>query len=405
MKLDKSTWIKIALIIGGAILFFWLLNNLDLLGTLLAAIWSLLFPFILGFILAFLFNLPMRFIEKHLFRGKGGRLRRPLSFILTLVLVLAIIAFVGILLVPQLVDTVSTLVRNMPTYIQHLQEWAQPYLDQLPELEAWLETLNIDWHSLVSQVISFVQNGAANLLSSAVGVATSIVSGVTSFIIGFIFTCYLLLDKEHLSAQLKGLLMAYLPLKRYRTLLSLGRLANRSYSKFVSGQILEAIIVTVIYLVVLSIGGFDYALLIAVLMGFFSIIPLIGVPIGCVLGSFILLMSMGFWRTVVYLIICFIIQQIEGNLIYPRVVGTSVGLPAVWVLVAVSVGGGLAGIFGMLFFIPLFSIVYQLVHRDAYSRLSKKGLTSPVADLPLQKKSRWRRRAPKDKPPPPDKGA
>ncbi|MGD9560445.1 MAG: AI-2E family transporter, partial [Oscillospiraceae bacterium] len=246
----------------------------------------------------------------------------------------------------------------------------------------WLQNLNIDWQSLLAKLTDVLQSGALDFIDGAVGVATSIVSGATSFVIGLIFACYLLLDKEHLSAQLEALLMAYLPKARFDKLMDLAKLTYRSYAKFVSGQLIEALIVTVIYIVVLHIGQFDYALLISVLIGFFSLIPMIGIIIGCAIGALLLLVSMGFWRAVIFLGVCFVVQQFEGNIIYPRVVGTSVGLPPVWVLVAVTVGGGLAGIPGMLFFIPLFSVLYTLLHRDARRRLAKKGIASPVGALP-----------------------
>lgn len=390
MKLDASSLKKICLVGGGLILFYWLLNNFGLVGGFLGTLWGLIFPFVLGYILAFLLNLPMRFIEARLFRGRGGRLRRPLSFVLTLVLVLGVLVVAVVLLLPQLGATVATLARAMPGYLARAQKTLSPYLAQLPVLQEWLARLDVDWQSLSSQIIQLLQSGAGSLLSSAVGAATSIVNGLFSFFIAITFSCYLLLDKEHLTAQLQGLLQAYLPEARYQKVKDVATLTHNTYASFVSGQVTEAFIVTALYLVVLLVGGFKYALLISVLIGLTSLIPMIGPFLGCFVGIFLLFVSMGFWRTLAFVILFVVVQMIENNLIYPFVVGSSVGLPPIWILAAVMVGGGLSGIFGILFFIPLVSVVYTLLHRDARNRLDKKGIPSPVAAQPPAPKARRR---------------
>ncbi len=403
MKLTKDVMIKLSLLCAGGILFYWLLKNYSIVGTILSTIWGLIFPFVLGFIIAFLLNIPMRAIETRLLKRYTGRHKRVFSFILTILLVLAIIALVILLVLPQLWQTVEVLAASMPAYLTRFKVAIEPYLEYVPQIQEWVESLNINWNNinwgnLISQVTGMLQSGVPNFLTSAVGVATSVVNGFVAFFIGIIFTCYLLLDKEHLVAQLKGMLQAYLPAKRYARLHEIALLTGETYSKFVAGQCIEAVIVTVMYALTLTVGGFDYALLISVAVGITSLIPMIGAFLGAFIGAFLLLVSMGFWRTLAFVIICIVLQQIEGNLIYPHVVGSSVGLPALWILVATMVGGGLGGIFGMLFFIPLTSVVYTLVHRDASARLAAKGIPSPVSELPKKPPKGWRRRQKKNKP-------
>lgn len=388
VKIGKRSLIWLAAIVAGGVLLNWLLNNFSFIGGALGFLWGVLFPFVLGFIFAFVLNLPMHFLEKLLFRGRQGRLPRVVSFVLALVLLLGLLVLVVWLVVPQLVSTVQQLGQDMPRYLDNAQKTLQPYLEYLPQAEEWLQDLDIDWREWAGQLGQLLQSGAGNLFSSAIGVATSIVNGFVSFFVAIIFACYLLLDKEHLTAQLQGLLKAYLPEKRYTRLCQVGTLTAHTFSGFVSGQCLEALIVTLLFTLVLSVGGFSYSLLISVIIGVTSLVPMVGGFIGCLAGAFLLLVSSGFWRALAFVIVFLVVQQIEGNLIYPHVVGSRLGLPPVWTLVAVMVGGGLAGIFGMMLFIPLFSIGYTLLHQNAKARLAKKGIPSPVSELEQKPKTR-----------------
>lgn len=397
MQIDDKTIKKLGLAAAACILFAWLLTNTTAIGKLLGTAWGIIFPFVLGYILAFLFNIPMKGIETRFLKHLRPKRRRWLSFIITILLLLLVLAFVILLVVPQLVDTVTALGRALPGYITQMEKTLEPYIASLPALKDWVDSLNLDWQSILKQLTGWLQSGAGSVLPSAVGVATSIVGGLVSFVVGIVFACYLLLDKERFTAQFMGLLKAYLPRDKVDKLVDLGHLISHTYAKFISGQCTEALIVGTIYLVCCLVGGFDYALLIGVVVGVTTLIPLIGAYLGCIFGAFLIFVSMGFWRTVAFVIMFIIIQQVEGNFIYPHVVGNSVGLPPVWIMVAVIVGGGLAGIFGALFFIPLFSVMYTLLRRDALHRLDAKGIPSPVDDLPREPKKhhkKWRDRLP-----------
>ncbi len=381
MVFDKTFFKRAAFVVGGGIVFAWALKNIAVLGHGLALLWGFVFPFVLGLVVAFLLNIPMRAVEKHIFRGKTFRGRRALSFLITLLLVLLVIALVMLLVVPELVRTVGTLVSNVPNYMKQLETALQPLTKYWPTLQDFMQQVNLDVDSLMQEAVNFVKSSANTVLSSAFSVAASVVSGAVSFFIGIIFSGYVLLDKEHLGAQMTGLMKAYIPEKRYNQVMSLLHLVNTTFTKFVSGQCLEAVAIATMFFAVLGIGQFDYALLISVVIGFFSLIPIFGAFIGCFIGAFLILVSQGLVRCLVFIGLFLVVQQIDGNVTYPRIVGTSVGLPPIWVLVAVTIGGSLMGVVGMLIFIPIGSVLYTLLRKDVLRQLREKGSLSPVEEM------------------------
>lgn len=376
MQLDKSTLKKLALLLGGGIALFWLLENFSIVAKLTTLLWGIVFPFILGGIIAFLLNLPMRAIETKIFRQHLPRGRRILSFLITIILLLFLVSGLIFLLVPQLAKTLDLLIKAMPGYISRIQENLVPFEKYLPELKHFLEGL--DWNKLSNTAFNWLQSGFGTVFDSAIGVATSVVSGATGFIIAVIFSVYILLDKEHIFAQVSTVTQAFISEKKYQKIMDILHLVNRTFSRFVSGQCLEAVAISSVYIIILSVGGFDYALLIGVIIGISSFIPLVGAFVGCILGALLMWVSMGVWRMLAFVILFLVVQQLDGNFMYPRIVGTSIGLPPMWVLVAISLGGGLMGVFGMLFFIPLTSVFYILLSRSAHNKLMAKGLASPV---------------------------
>lgn len=381
MDLSKVTFKKVVTLIVIAIGTYWIFQNYKDIVGVFGKIWSLAWPFIFGLILAFLINLPMRFIEKHLFRGRGVKLKRPISLVLAILFFLALIFFLIFMVVPQIFSAIKQLTNSMPTYWNSFVSTIQQYEKYIPTLEDYVSKMNLDWSSIQKNIVSFLSDGAGGILNSAIGVATSFISGTISFFISCILAIYVLIDKEHIGAQAKGLFQAYLPQKTYNSFINFASLCNKMFSKFISGQCLEGLAIGTIFTIVLFIGGFDYAILIGVLIGFMSLIPVFGTTIACIIGALLLLMSQGLGRAVVFVILFLVIQQLDGNLMYPHIVGTSVGLPAMWVMVAVTLGGSLMGVAGMFICIPIASIIYTLVHKDAIARLEKKGIRSPVAIL------------------------
>ena len=339
-----------------------------------------IFPFALGGAIAFILNVPMRFLEEKLFQntkfGKkslGQKLARPLSFILTVVLVIGIIGIVVFVVVPELGNTVLNIGKTLQEFIPQVQAWAVKLFDDNPEFVAQIQNLEFEWDKILGSLVDFLKNGAGSVLDTTFAAAKSIVSGVSTFFIAFVFAGYILLQKEKLSVQVRKLMYAFLPRDWTEILIALGSVAYKTFSSFLTGQCLEAIILGSMFFVVMTILRLPYALLIAVLIAFTALIPIFGAFIGCAVGALLIFM-VNPMQTLIFVVMFLVLQQIEGNFIYPHVVGNSVGLPSIWVLVAVSMGASLMGVVGMLIFIPIVSVVYALLRGIVNRRLKEKNI-------------------------------
>ncbi len=357
------------------------------LGVLL----DILVPFLAGGAIAFVLNIPMRAIEEKLLgRWKGkwaNRIKRPLSLFLSIVLIVAILAFVIIMVVPKLQETVVLLGVQVPVFAKELlaklEEMASSDPALLEKLNE-LEKVKIDWNALFDKAGGFLATGMGSVLNSAVVVASSIIGGVVNAFIAIVFAIYILAQKEKLSDQGHRILSAYLPAGVCSEVERVLSLLYRNFSSFISGQCLEAVILGTMFVVAMTILRFPYALLIGVLIAFLALIPIVGAFVGCFLGALLLLMNDPV-QAVGFVVLFLVLQQIEGNLIYPHVVGGSVGLPSLWVLVAVSVGGSLFGIVGMLCFIPLVSTGYTLLRENVNARNQKKRASEKKETAPEKK--------------------
>lgn len=364
----------ILFVAGIVLLLLYSGNVLKGLGVLL----DILVPFLAGGAIAFVLNIPMRAIEEKLLgRWKGkwaNRIKRPLSLFLSIVLIVAILAFVIIMVVPKLQETVVLLGVQVPVFAKELlaklEEMASSNPALLEKLNE-LEKVKIDWNALFDKAGGFLATGMGSVLNSAVVVASSIIGGVVNAFIAIVFAIYILAQKEKLSDQGHRILSAYLPAGVCSEVERVLSLLYRNFSNFISGQCLEAVILGTMFVAAMTILRFPYALLIGVLIAFLALIPIVGAFVGCFLGALLLLMNDPV-QAVGFVVLFLVLQQIEGNLIYPHVVGGSVGLPSLWVLVAVSVGGSLFGIVGMLCFIPLVSTGYTLLRENVNARNQKK---------------------------------
>ena len=392
MDLNRKNVKKILLIVSFAIVLFLGLQNLDNIYTFCKVVFSLLSPFLMGLCIAFILNVPMKFIEEKLFRLGGKhdklvrKLKRPLSLVLTIILVLALIFFVMFIIIPELGNTVEILQKNIPIYIGKINVWITDLLIKFPELDKWISTITIDWNKLGDTAFNFLKNGAGSVLNSTVSAATSVINGVVNFFLGAVFACYVLLQKEKLGRQIKQILYAFVPEKkadeasfkpsshRVDKFLSICSLANRTFSNFIAGQCTEAVILGCMFFISLSIFRFKYALMISVMTAFFALIPIFGAIISMFIGAFLILMASGPMQALWFIVLFQVVQQIEGNFIYPHVVGNSVGLPSIWVLVAVTLGGSTMGVLGMLINIPLFSVIYALIKEAVGERLKTKKI-------------------------------
>ena len=240
----------------------------------------------------------------------------------------------------------------------------------------YVNQITFDWDKISGELITFLQDGATSMLNSTVSAITDVVQFIVSFALGFVFALNALLQKEKLSMQVKKVLVAFLPERVAKYIVRVGRLSNNAFSSFLSGQCLEAVILGCLIFASMKLLGLPYAVLIAVFIGVMSLIPIIGGFIGCWVG--VLLIFMVDWKQAIIFIIMFVVvQQFEGNVIYPHVVGNSVGLPAIWVLVAVKIGGNIAGFVGMIFSIPFCSVLYQLFSEIVNKQIKKKNVDIP----------------------------
>lgn len=341
---------------------------------------NIVFPFLIGGAIAFILNVPMSFIERNLFgRDKAKKsvrfqkLARPLSLVLTIICVLSIVGLVMFVVIPQLGQTVISLGISIRKFIPQAIMWLEQLFENNQEALAFLGELDLNGARMLQSVIAFFKSGVGNVFDSTISVATSIVGAVTTFAIAFVFACYILLQKEKLHVQVKKILFAYLPEKRANNVLGICSLTYKTFSNFLTGQCVEACILGTMFFITMSIIRLPYALLVGVLIAFTALIPIFGAFIGCAVSAFLILM-VDPWKALIFVSMFLVLQQLEGNLIYPKVVGNSVGLPSIWVLAAVSIGGSLMGVVGMLIFIPLLSVVYAIFRGDVYRRLEKKGI-------------------------------
>ena len=354
--------------------FFVALSHLSVVWENVWSVISLFMPLIVGGIIAFILNVPMHFFQRQFERLNRKRQSKiltkangPLSLIITLVIFVFVLYFIGSVIFPSLVESIRSLAigvaENYPSWLAALEKHNIDTSIINEKLAA------IDFDAIFTQV----QENIGNILSTASAAAGSIVGVLSNLGFGLIFAIYILLNKKKLGQQAKKLTYTFLKKSWADEACDIASLSYRTLAGFLSGQCLEAVILGSMFCVVLLIGGFPYAVTIGAIIGSMSIIPFVGAFIGLMFG--ILLIAVEDVQLVLWFIILFfIIQQIEGNLIYPKVVGGSVGLPAIWTLLAVVVGGSVSGIFGIILFIPLFSVIYALIRRSVYGRLKARKL-------------------------------
>lgn len=381
MELNKENMRKIRWLIAFAVLLYLGVQNLAVVLKYVKLLWGLLLPFVLGGAMAFVLNVPMSFIERHLFgkvrekNNKAGKaaskLARPVSLVLSIVFVILLILIVVLVVAPELGTTLVSVVKKVEEDIPLAQKWITDTFNGDSEIVKWASAIEIDPQKILDSIVSVLKNGADNLVSSTITVTMGIVSMAVNFAIGFVFACYVLLQKEKLGKQVLKATYAILPVKVVEYQSHVCTLASKIFASFITGQCIEAVILGSMFFVTMTIGRFPYAMLIGVLISFTALIPVFGGIIGCWVGFFLILMVSPL-KAFMFLGLFVILQQIEGNLIYPHVVGNSVGLPAIWVLVAVTLGGNLMGIVGMLIFIPLVSVLYTLFREWVYASLDKK---------------------------------
>lgn len=331
-------------------------------------------PILLGLVLAYILNLPMSFYERHYFTKQKkkawvGISRRPVCIVAALLTLCAIIALVVGLVMPELVECVKFIIAEIPPLIERMLESDTARAIMPDGVAAELE--KIDWGSLVDSAINVIKSGIGSAFNTVVDLVSSVFSGIVTAFICIIFAVYVLANKETLLAQTQRLMKNYLRpawLEKTRQLLSL---LNSSFHKYIVGQCTEAVILGVLCMLGMLIFQFPYAAMIGALVAFMALIPVAGAFIAAAVGA-LMILTVSPLKALLFVVFFVVLQQLEGNLIYPKVVGKSVGLPAMWVLAAITVGGTVMGIVGMLIAVPIASVVYRLISEDMAKRESVK---------------------------------
>ena len=396
MEWNKKTIRSIFLGVVGCIFLYWLLHETERISLLVGGIWNVFSPFVVGAAIAFILNVPMRAIERGFRKIPNFGLRRGLSLLCAVIAVLLVFAGVIYLLIPQVAKTVESLISTLPGFFDKVQKFITEYLSDHPELTTWLmentDFAAINWSDLIQQALGVVTNGVSSIMEKVVNTVINLGVGVFDGVLSVVFALYCLSRKEILARQGRRLLYSLLPEKIGDEVVRILRMTNTTFSNFISGQCLEAIILGLMFAISMSIFGMPYMPLVSVIIAVTALVPIVGAFVGCGLGAFFILVDdpmLALWFVVMFLIL----QQIEGNMIYPRVVGTSIGLPGMWVLVAVAVGGDLMGVGGMLLMIPLASVLYALIREFTEKQLSKRGIDAyKLKDQPPLLRSGFKQR-------------
>ncbi len=377
MHLDKKTLKYIFLGVLACIAFYWLLNEPERVNFFWKFISGIFAPFVVGAALAFVLNVPMRSIENRMQFIKKDKLRRAISLMLTLVAVLLVIVGVFMLLVPQINETVQEIVAKLPAFFREVEQGIMDFLEQRPELEElfnkYVNLDAFDWNAIIQKVTDFLGTSFSRLFSSAVTLVGSLAGAIFNAVVSFVFALYCLAQKETLARQGRKMLYAIAPENFSDETVRILRMTNSAFSNFITGQCLEAVILGLLFVIAMMIFRMPYIPLISVLIAVTALVPLVGAFVGCILGAFFILVADPM-QAVTFVILFLALQQFEGNVIYPRVVGSSIGLPGMWVLLAVAVGGELMGIGGMLIMVPFASVLYTLLGEFTRKRLASRSI-------------------------------
>lgn len=379
LKFDKKTGRTLCIIGLFVVVTYLLVREVSALHvrSVFNYVWGLLSPFIIGGAIAFAFNVPMRFVESKLHFIKNEKLLRVLSICLTLFFVIALIAAVLLLLVPQIKLAVMQFGKQLPGFFDKVNEELLHLFDKYPPLRDFvgLDDIvdGIDWMKLVENLMAKFETSLSTLFDSAISLVGGVVSGLYSGFFSVIFACYCLARKETLARQGRKLLYSVVSEKRADETIRVLRMSNSVFSNFITGQCLDAVLLGLMCAAVMAILRMPYIVLICVIIVITALIPVVGALVGCAVGAFLIFVSSPM-QALVFIIMFIVIQQIDNNVCYPRVVGESIGLPGMWVLVAVLMGQNMMGVLGMILMVPFASVLYTLLREFAHKRLQERNV-------------------------------
>ena len=382
MDLNKKNMKRIALLIAFGLLLYWGLNHPGQAGRMLSTVFSIFLPFLLGGCLAFLLNVILRPVERgwrcawgKRYGPRQKRAQRPVCLLVSTLLLVGVVFAIFFIVVPALKDSVVNFVSLLPSRQVHLEHWWNDLVGFLEAHSIQLPEFSLNSTELQNNITSFLSKYGEDFLNTTIGITSSIFSLVVNLVLALAFSLYLLAQKETLTGQAKKVVRALFSEKWAHWITDVARMTNRTFSNFVTGQLTEAVILGTLCFLGMLIFRLPYAGVISVLVGFTALIPIFGAFIGVGIGAFLILLVSPI-KALWFILFFVILQQLEGNLIYPRVVGKSVGLPGIWVLAAVTVGGNAFGLAGMLLAVPLCSVLYTLARQGVNARLARKGLSS-----------------------------
>lgn len=365
-KIQNLNMKQVLLLITYTLVLIWLMLHLQDVWNVLKQILSLLSPFMIGVVLAFLFQQPLKFFLKKI-GNRFGKYKMFVATILSLTTIIGILCFIGWIVIPLLIDNITMLADAVPGYIEKAIVFVEDLMsrniipsDILNQLETYI-------HELENILMGVLKNG----LPKVIDLASSFASSVANVVMGIVIAIYLTISKDKLIQQLNRFLYAFCSESLYEGLKKVGHLTNKTFSSFVSGQLLESVIIGLLCYVGCLILRFPYAPIVSVLIGCTNIIPIFGAIIGVGVSAFLIALVDPF-QGFLFIIFGTLLQQLESNIIYPRVVGNTVGLSGLWVLMSISIGGGLFGMVGMLLGLPIFSIIYTLIREEMHHRIQKK---------------------------------
>lgn len=377
LKIDRKVSRGFVIAVFALIVGYMLLRETERVKMIWNFLKGIFSPFILGALLAFILNVPVRFFETKLGKLKNEKVRRITAICLMLLAVVLVIAAVLLLLVPQIEETVKNLVEQLPNFFVNVSDRVNLFLEQHPKIRDMLGLedgyLGVEWKTVVETVLSALESSISTILGSAVNLLGSLASGIINAVFSIIFAFYCLARKETLARQGRKLLYSLLKEKHADELVRILRMTNSTFSNFITGQCIEAMILGLLFVPTMAIFKMPYIPLICVVITVTALVPLVGAFAGCILGAFFILVNDPM-QAVAFVLMFLVIQQFEGNVIYPKVVGESIGLPGMWVLLAVAVGGGLMGVMGMFLMVPLSSVLYTLLREFTNKRIQHRAV-------------------------------
>lgn len=400
-EINKKTLRNLFIVVAAGIVLYWLLHETERVKSVFNVVKKIFSPFVLGAGLAFILNVPMRSFEGLLKKVNNEKWRRVIAVSLTLVAVALVIAIVCWLLIPQLVKTVQSLVPTLIGFVSEVEALIEKFINNNSNLAKWIidntDFENFDILAVIKEVVSMFGTNVSSIITTTFSAISTIFDGIFDFVIAIVFALYCLFQKETLARQGRKVLYAFFPESFSDYVVRVLRLTNSTFSNFLSGQCVEVCILGGMFAITMAIFKMPYIPLISVLIAVTAFIPIVGAFIGCAIGAFLIFVNDPL-QALIFIALFLTLQQIENNLIYPRVVGTSIGLNGMWVLVAVAVGGELFGIAGMFLMIPVASVLYTLLQEVTNKRLSKMKIDpEKLKDQPPELKSHFKEKRQKNK--------